>query len=68
MGTTLSNIPSGKISKILEDNSVKISNVVFNFVKDEWEKFKIDFEYVYQEYYLSAFDKYSRVKTLFFLI
>lgn len=65
MGTILSNIPSGKISKILEDNSGKISDLVFKFVKNEWEKFKINFECVYQEYYLSALDKYSKVKTLF---
>ena len=59
----LTNIPVGFIKSILDKHSDGIEKAFLGFVKDEWEKFKIDFEKVYETYYIYASDKYSKIKT-----
>ena len=37
------------------------------FTKDEWEKFKIDFDIVFSKYLDNSYEKYSKIKYVFFL-
>lgn len=34
--------------------------------KDEWEKFKIDFDIVFTKYLTKSYDKYSKIKTILY--
>lgn len=61
----LNNLPVGLIKSILDKHSDEIEKSLLGFVKDEWEKFKIDFEKVYETYFIYATDKYSKIKTIF---
>lgn len=50
------------IDKISESTVAKIKG----FVKDEWEKFKIDSGIAFDKYLQNSYDKYSKIKTVLY--
>ena len=57
---------TGCISGILTKYAEPIAQKATNYVKDEWEKFKVDFDFVFLKYLNNAYEKYSKVKTILY--
>lgn len=56
----------GCFKTILERYAEPIMQKVIGITKDEWEKFKVDFDIVFVEYIKNAYDKYSKIKTILY--
>lgn len=56
----------GCFKTILERYAEPIMQKVIDITKDEWEKFKVDFDIVFVEYIKNAYDKYSKIKTILY--
>lgn len=59
-------LTSGMIKKIYEKYETQITSKLANFVKDEWEKFKIDTDIAFTKYLNNSYDKYSKIKTILY--
>lgn len=51
---------------IFDKYIMPLAKIVTSFGKDQWEKFKIDFDLVFKEYINNSYLKYSRIKTLLY--
>lgn len=56
----------GCFKKILEKYAEPIMKKVTGVAKDEWEKFKVDFDIAFIEYMNNSYDKYSKIKTILY--
>ena len=56
----------GCVKAILEKYADPIIAGVGRKAKDEWEKFKVDFDIVFIKYLKNSYNKYSKVKTILF--
>ena len=56
----------GWIKKIYEKHEDSIGAKLHNFVKDEWEKFKIDTDIAFNKYLNNSYNKYSKIKTILY--
>lgn len=56
----------GCFKTILERYAEPIMQKVIDITKDEWEKFKVDFDIAFVEYIKNAYDKYSKIKTILY--
>lgn len=54
----------GSVKAILEKNSDTIAKKIIKIGKDEWEKFKIDFDISFKKYLENATEKYGMEKTV----
>lgn len=54
------------VKMLLEKYADPIVKKVMELSRDEWEKFKINFEIVFKEYLKNAYDKYSKIKTILY--
>ena len=57
---------TGCFKTILERYAEPIMRKVIEITKDEWEKFKVDFDIVFVEYMKNSYDKYSKIKTILY--
>ena len=57
---------TGCVKNIFEKTADPIVAKIVDFVKDEWEKFKIDSDIVFRNYLENAYEKYSKVKTMLY--
>ena len=55
------NLFAGCIKGILEKYADPIIKGIVNLGKDEWEKFKVDFEIAFIEYLKNSMDKYGKI-------
>lgn len=62
----MSIITKGIIKKILSEKGDIILEKLINFSKDEWEKFKIDFDLAFVKYLKKSYEKYSKIKTILY--
>ena len=53
------------VMKVLEKYSEPLKEQIIKFSKDEWEKFKVDFDIVFQKYLEKSYEKYSKIKTIY---
>lgn len=60
------NLFAGCIKGILEKYADPIIKGIVNLGKDEWEKFKVDFEIAFIEYLKNSMDKYGKIKTILY--
>ena len=51
---------------IFDKYIMPLAKIVTSFGKNQWEKFKIDFDLVFKEYINNSYLKYSRIKTLLY--
>ena len=56
----------GCFKTILEKYAEPIVRKVIEISKDEWEKFKVDFDFTFVEYTKKSYDKYSKIKTILY--
>lgn len=56
----------GCFKTILERYAEPIMKKVIEITKDEWEKFKVDFDIAFIEYMKNSYDKYSKIKTILY--
>lgn len=61
-----SNFVAGCIKGILEKYAEPLVKGIVKLGKDEWEKFKVDFDVVFREYLKNAVEKYGRIKTILY--
>lgn len=59
-------IISSFVKPILEKYADPIIKGIKGFAKDEWEKFKVDFDIVFKKYLNNATEKYSKIKTILY--
>lgn len=57
---------TGCITGILEKYADPILKKAVEISKDEWEKFKVDFDISFRDYLKNSYDKYSRIKTILY--
>ncbi len=56
----------GCVKKIYEKHAEPIKTKISNFLKDEWEKFKIDTDRAFIKYLEKSYEKYSKIKTILY--
>lgn len=56
----------GDYKTILEKYAEPIVKKVVKISRDEWEKFKVDFDLAFIKYTKNSFDKYSKIKTILY--
>lgn len=56
----------GCFKTILEKYAEPVVRKIIELSKDEWEKFKVDFDIAFTEYTKNSYDKYSRIKTVLY--
>lgn len=59
-------IVAGTIKGILEKYTDPIIKGIVNLGKDEWEKFKVDFDLVFTKYLKNSVEKYGKIKTILY--
>ena len=65
--STTSSIDINKIiAKIVEDNAEKIFSKGAAFLKDQFQKTKVDFGIGFKKYLEKSYEKYSKIKTLIY--
>ena len=57
---------TGCFKSILEKYADPILKKAVEISKDEWEKFKVDFDISFRGYLKNSYDKYSRIKTILY--
>lgn len=57
---------AGCVKAILEKYTEPIMNKVSSFCKDEWEKFKVDFDISFRDYLENSVEKYGKIKTILY--
>lgn len=56
----------GCFKTILEKYAEPVVRKIIELSKDEWEKFKVDFDIAFTQYTKNSYDKYSRIKTVLY--
>ncbi len=59
-------LTAGCVKAILEKYADPIGKKIGKLAKDEWEKFKIDFDLVFINYLKNSYEKYSKIKTILY--
>ena len=54
------------VNKIISKFSKPLKEQIIKKSKDEWEKFKIDFNIVFTNYLNKSYEKYSKIKTILY--
>lgn len=62
------NLVAGCAKAILEKYTEPILKGISNFCRDEWEKFKVDFDFSFKSYLENSVKKYGKIKTMIFII
>lgn len=57
---------SGWIAKVFEKYAGSIATKITDYVRDEWEKFKIDTDMAFANYLKNSYEKYSKIKTILY--
>lgn len=57
---------AGSIKAILEKYADPIIESIGKKAKDEWEKFKVDFDFAFIKYLKNTYQKYSKIKTILY--
>ena len=60
------NLVAGFAKAILEKYTDPILKGVTNICKDEWEKFKVDFDICFKTYLENSVKKYEKIKTILY--
>ncbi|CDD60838.1 putative uncharacterized protein [Clostridium sp. CAG:505] len=60
------NVVAGFSKAILEKYADPILKSISGFCKDEWEKFKVDFEFSFKNYLENSVNKYGKIKTILY--
>lgn len=60
------NIAAGFVKGVLEKYADPIIKGIAGIGKDEWEKFKVDFEFVFRQYLKNSVEKYGKIKTILY--
>lgn len=60
------NLFTGCIKGILEKYADPIIKGIIHIGKDEWEKFKVDFDIAFINYLKNSMDKYGKIKTILY--
>lgn len=60
------NLVAGCAKAILEKYTEPILKEISNLCKDEWEKFKVDFDFSFKNYLENSFNKYGKIKTILY--
>lgn len=56
-----------ELIKVIIDKALeKTAQGLKRIIKDTWEKFRTDYQLVFSEYYKSAYEKYSKAKTIIY--
>lgn len=61
-------LEKGCFITILEKYAEPLIKGLAQVSRDEWEKFKIDFDLVFHTYIKNSYDKYSKIKTILYRI
>lgn len=56
----------GCVKVILEKYAEPVINKVSSFCKDEWEKFKVNFDISFRNYLENSVEKYGKIKTILY--
>ena len=54
------------VKEVIAKFAEPLMNRLAQFSKDEWEKFKIDFDIVFTKYLSKSYDKYCKIKTILY--
>ena len=57
---------AGCVKATLEKYAEPIMNKISSFCKDEWEKFKVDFDITFRDYLENSVEKYGKIKTILY--
>ncbi len=57
---------SGFAKTILDKYSEPLLKGISDFCKDEWEKFKVDFDFSFKAYLQNSINKYGKIKTILY--
>lgn len=57
---------AGCLKAILEKYAEPALKKVIEIHKDEWEKFKVDFDIAFLKYLKNSYEKYSKIKTILY--
>lgn len=60
------NLIAGCVKAILEKYADPVIDKVSSFCKDEWEKFKVDFDISFRDYLENSVEKYGKIKTILY--
>lgn len=60
------NLVAGCAKAILEKYTEPILKGISNFCRDEWEKFKVDFDFSFKSYLENSVKKYGKIKTILY--
>jgi hypothetical protein len=60
------NLVAGFAKAILEKYTDPLLKSISNFCKDEWEKFKVDFDLSFKNYLENSVKKYGKIKTILY--
>lgn len=61
-----SGLYAGITTALLDKFAVPVMKTFVGAAKDEWEKFKIDFDLAFQKYMENAVEKYGKIKTILY--
>jgi hypothetical protein len=59
-------ITTGIAKKVLEKYAEPIIKGIVSVSKQEWEKFKVDFDITFSKYLENSYDKYNKIKTILY--
>lgn len=65
-GEIMEILSMGCFKTILEKYAEPVVRKIIELSKDEWEKFKVDFDIAFTEYTQNSYDKYSKIKTVLY--
>ncbi len=54
------------VKEVIAKFAEPLMKQLIKFSKDEWEKFKIDFDIVFTKYLIKSYDKYCKIKTILY--
>lgn len=60
------NLIAGCVKAILEKYTDPVIDKISSFCKDEWEKFKVDFDISFRDYLKNSVEKYGKIKTILY--
>lgn len=60
------NLAAGFIKGVLGKYADPLIKGITDIGKDEWEKFKVDFDLVFRQYLKNSVDKYGKIKTILY--
>jgi len=54
------------VKNVIEKFAEPLTKKLIEMSKDEWEKFKIDFDFAFTNYISKSYEKYSKIKTILY--